>query len=100
MYINFWYPMTTTAELTDKPLKVRALGQDFVVFRDTQGKANCLANICTHRGGSLAGGKIKGDCIQCPYHGWQFDGEGNCKKIPSLGANATVPGRTSRSEAS
>ncbi|MBL8200015.1 MAG: aromatic ring-hydroxylating dioxygenase subunit alpha [Chromatiales bacterium] len=94
MYINFWYPMTTTAELTDKPLKVRALGQDFVVFRDTQGKANCLANICTHRGGSLAGGKVKGDCIQCPYHGWQFDGEGNCKKIPSLGSNATIPGRT------
>jgi phenylpropionate dioxygenase-like ring-hydroxylating dioxygenase large terminal subunit len=94
MYINFWYPMTTTAELTDKPLKVRALGQDLVVFRDTQGKAQCLANTCTHRGGSLAGGKIKGDCIQCPYHGWQFDGEGNCQKIPSLGANATIPGRT------
>ena len=94
MYINFWYPMATTAELTDQPRKVRALGQDFVVFRDSQGKARCLANTCTHRGGSLAGGKIKGDCIQCPYHGWQFNGEGECQKIPSLGAKANIPART------
>lgn len=94
MYINFWYPMATTAELTDKPLRVRALAQDFVVFRDAQGKAHCLANTCTHRGGSLAGGKVKGDHIECPYHGWQFTGAGQCKRIPSLGVNASIPGRT------
>ncbi|MDP2322415.1 MAG: aromatic ring-hydroxylating dioxygenase subunit alpha [Gammaproteobacteria bacterium] len=94
MYINFWYPMAAGNELTDQPRKVRALGQDFVLFRDTQGKAHCLANTCTHRGGSLAGGKVKGDCIQCPYHGWQFDGAGNCTRIPSLGSAASIPGRT------
>lgn len=94
MYINFWYPMAATDELTDQPLRVRALGQDFVVFRDTAGTAHCLANTCTHRGGALALGKVKGDCIQCPYHGWQFDGAGNCTKIPSLGSRASIPGRT------
>lgn len=95
MYINFWYPMATSEELeADKPLKVRAISQDFVVFRDTEGKAHCLSNTCTHRGGALASGKLRGDCIQCPYHGWQFDGEGNCKKIPSLGINAKIPART------
>jgi phenylpropionate dioxygenase-like ring-hydroxylating dioxygenase large terminal subunit len=52
MYINFWYPMATSEELQDKPLKVRALGQDFVVFRGEDGKAKCLSNTCTHRGGS------------------------------------------------
>lgn len=94
MYINFWYPMATSDELKDQPLKVRALGQDFVVFRDSQGRASCLSNTCTHRGGSLAGGKIRGDNVQCPYHGWQFDGSGSCRKIPSLGADAKIPGRT------
>ncbi len=94
MYINFWYPMATTEELKDKPLRVRALMQDFVVFRDSQGMAHCLSNTCTHRGGSLAGGKIVGDNVQCPYHGWQFSGEGHCKRIPSLGINASIPGRT------
>jgi phenylpropionate dioxygenase-like ring-hydroxylating dioxygenase large terminal subunit len=94
MYINFWYPMVTSEELTDQPVKVRALGQDFVVFRNADGNANCLSNTCTHRGGSLSGGKIKGDCIECPYHGWQFDGEGSCHRIPSLGPDASIPGRT------
>jgi phenylpropionate dioxygenase-like ring-hydroxylating dioxygenase large terminal subunit len=94
MYINFWYPMATTAELTDKPLRVRALAQDFVVFRDAEGKARCLSNTCTHRGGSLSGGKVVGGNVQCPYHGWQFDGAGQCKRIPSLGISASIPGRT------
>ena len=94
MYINFWYPMALSDELTDKPLKVRGLGQDFVVFRGEDGKAKCLSNTCTHRGGSLAGGKIAGDFIQCPYHGWEFDAEGCVKRIPSLGPNPKVPART------
>ena len=93
MYINFWYPMATTEELTDKPIKARGLGQDFVLFRDADGEAKCLSNTCSHRGGSLAGGKVLGDCIQCPYHGWQFDGEGACHKIPSLGKDGKVPAR-------
>jgi phenylpropionate dioxygenase-like ring-hydroxylating dioxygenase large terminal subunit len=94
MYINFWYPMATSEELQDKPLKVRALGQDFVVFRGEDGKAKCLSNTCTHRGGSLSGGKIKGNCIQCPYHGWEFDEEGCVNRIPSLGPNPKIPSRT------
>ena len=94
MYINFWYPMATTEDLTDQPLKVRALGQDFVVFRGEDGEAKCLSNTCTHRGGSLAGGKIAGNCIQCPYHGWEFDAEGCVQRIPSLGPNPKIPART------
>jgi phenylpropionate dioxygenase-like ring-hydroxylating dioxygenase large terminal subunit len=94
MYINFWYPMALGEELKDKPLRVRALTQDFVLFRDSQGKAQCLANTCTHRGGSLSNGKIKGDHVECPYHGWQFNGVGQCQRIPSLGVKAPIPGRT------
>ncbi len=93
MFINFWYPMALTEELTDRPLKVRCIGQDFVVFRSQDGDANCLSNTCTHRGGSLGHGKIKGNNIQCPYHGWQYDGEGACQKIPSLGPDAHIPAR-------
>ena len=93
MFINFWYPVVQSADLKEAPLRVRILAQDFVVFRDTGGNAKVLSNTCTHRGASLAGGKIRGDHIQCPYHGWQFDGGGVCRRIPSLGATAGIPGR-------
>ncbi len=83
MYINFWYPVCTAEELTDEPLQVKLLGLRFVAFRDSQGEARVLSDTCIHRGGSLGKGKVKGDCIECPYHGWQFNGAGQCEKIPS-----------------
>ena len=91
MYINFWYPAERSERLTDKPLHVRMLAQDLVLFRDAAGKAHCLANTCVHRGGSLSGGTIRDGNVQCPYHGWQFGGDGRCAKIPSLGSGGKVP---------
>ena len=93
MFINFWYPATKSEDLKEEPLQIQILGQDLVVFRDSTGRAHCLHNVCVHRGGSLAHGKRKGDCIECPYHGWQFDGDGKCTRIPSLGPDAKIPPR-------
>ena len=93
MYINEWYVMAQSEELTDQPLQVKALGQKFALFRDSHGNAHCLANVCVHRGGSLSSGKIKGDCLQCPYHGLQYDGDGICRFIPTLPEGATIPDR-------
>jgi phenylpropionate dioxygenase-like ring-hydroxylating dioxygenase large terminal subunit len=93
VFINFWYVAEESKNVTDQPVPVRMLGQDFVLFRDTAGTAHCLSNICIHRGGSLANGRRKGDCVECPYHGWRYDGAGVCRRIPSLGSNARVPGR-------
>ncbi len=94
MFINFWYAAEVSDKVTkDGPVHVKMLGQDFVLFRDTDGTAHCLSNVCVHRGGSLAHGKIKGDCVECPYHGWQFNGEGACTRIPSMGLDAKIPSR-------
>ncbi len=93
MFINFWYPAGRSTDVGEDPYHVKMLGQDFVVFRDGQGNPHCLSNVCVHRGGSLAHGKRKGDCIECPYHGWQFNGEGQCTRIPSMGPEAKIPSR-------
>ena len=93
MYINFWYPVCTTDELTgEAPLRVDLLGLRFVAFRDEAGAAHVLSDTCAHRGGSLGRGKVQGDCVECPYHGWRFDGEGRCVLIPSM-ADQTPPPR-------
>ena len=81
MYINFWYPMALSSEVTaEKPLRVKRLCLNFVVFRDQQGAAHVLADTCVHRGGSLGLGPMRGNAVACPYHGWQFGGDGRCVK--------------------
>jgi len=95
MFINFWYPAEESANLVaGQPLKVRMLGLQFVLWRDESGRARCVHNTCTHRGGSLGDGKVVGNCIQCPYHGWKFNGEGDCERIPSLGPIERIPRRS------
>lgn len=93
MFMNFWYPAEESKNVTNEPLKTQMLGLPFVLWRDESGKARCVSNICTHRGGSLGDGKVVGNCVQCPYHGWLFNGDGDCERIPSLGPLDKIPKR-------
>jgi phenylpropionate dioxygenase-like ring-hydroxylating dioxygenase large terminal subunit len=94
MYINFWYPVCPTTELTaGAPVRAQILGLPFVAFRDAEGQAHVLSDTCVHRGGALGAGKVAGGQLACPYHGWRFDGAGRCTLIPSLGEDASIPAR-------
>lgn len=94
MFINFWYPAIASHELTaERPARVQMLGRRFTLFRDADGQARCLADVCVHRGGSLGTGRMRNGQIACPYHGWRFDGSGRCTAIPSMGPGANIPPR-------
>jgi phenylpropionate dioxygenase-like ring-hydroxylating dioxygenase large terminal subunit len=85
MYLNFWYPICTTAELDEKsPQRADLLGVRVVAFRDNEGNACVLSDTCIHRGGALSEGKVVDGCITCPYHGWAYSGDGRCTSIPSM----------------
>ena len=60
------------------------LGENFAVFRTANGVASVLDAYCPHLGAHLGiGSRVVGDCVECPFHGWQFRGEdGQCMKIP------------------
>jgi phenylpropionate dioxygenase-like ring-hydroxylating dioxygenase large terminal subunit len=85
MLKNFWWPVEIADRVTSKPHPMTALGQKFVLWRDSKGEVHCLSDLCVHRGGSLAGGWLTADKddIVCPYHGWEFGGDGGCTKIPA-----------------
>lgn len=61
-------------------------GENFAVFRTADGKARITRAYCPHLGANLAvGGAVKGDCIECPFHKWRFDGAtGKCVSIPNV----------------
>jgi phenylpropionate dioxygenase-like ring-hydroxylating dioxygenase large terminal subunit len=94
MYINFWYPVALGKEVTNEaPLRVKILGLHFVAFRDGDGAAHVLADTCVHRGGALGNGSLHDGCVECPYHGWRFDGSGQCVRIPTLADDQKIPAR-------
>ncbi|MGF1486926.1 MAG: Rieske 2Fe-2S domain-containing protein [Prochloraceae cyanobacterium] len=89
---NCWYPISFIKDLpSDRPLGFSLYDEPFVIFRDGEGKLNCLQDRCSHRAAKLSKGQILDGKIECSYHGWQFDGEGKCTKIPQLPRSAKIP---------
>ena len=86
-----WFMVAKAADVGDKPLAVRFLGQDFALYRGKSGKAVLLDAYCPHMGTHLTknttsyviqDGQVEGDSIRCPYHAWRFGPDGKCDHIP------------------
>ncbi len=87
---NCWYPITFIQDIpSDRPLGFSLYDEPFVIFRDGDGKLACLQDRCSHRAAKLSEGQILDGKIECLYHGWQFDREGKCTKIPQLPSSWT-----------
>lgn len=91
MIKNYWYAISRSDLIRKHPLKIERFGIKMVLWRNSQGSLTCLEDRCAHRGTSLALGKVVGDCIECPYHGFQYNSQGACNRIPSNGSRAKIP---------
>ena len=81
-----WLPLCLSEEVLERdgaPVRARLLGEDLVVFRDTNGKLGVLGEYCLHRRASLSFGRNEECGLRCLYHGWKFDVEGNVIDMPS-----------------
>jgi phenylpropionate dioxygenase-like ring-hydroxylating dioxygenase large terminal subunit len=82
MLRRYWHPIAVAADIGRRPMKVRVLGEDLVLFRDLRGRPGLLYPRCAHRGTTLYYGRVEDDGIRCCYHGWLFDVEGHCLDQP------------------
>jgi nitrite reductase/ring-hydroxylating ferredoxin subunit len=89
---HYWQPIALVDELEGKrPVRpVRALGQDFVLFRDEQGRIGLLDRDCPHRNADLAFGRLEDGGLRCPFHGWLFDVTGKCLETPAEPEGSTL----------
>ncbi len=79
---RYWHPVGLSHDAGSTPRKVRALGEDLVLFRDGAGKPGLVHARCCHRGTTLYYGKVEDRGIRCCYHGWLFDTQGHCLEQP------------------
>jgi phenylpropionate dioxygenase-like ring-hydroxylating dioxygenase large terminal subunit len=64
--------------------KIRRLGEDWLLYRQSDGTVRMLADRCPHRGAPLSQGQHLGDRIACKYHGVQVDGTGTVTSVPGM----------------
>ena len=86
MMRRYWIPACLSEEIEaadGAPLRVRLLGLDLVLFRDTEGRLGALDEHCPHRRASLSYGRNEENGLRCLYHGWKIDVEGNVVDMPS-----------------
>ncbi|MEB3356974.1 MAG: aromatic ring-hydroxylating dioxygenase subunit alpha [Synechococcales bacterium] len=88
---RFWYPVMPLALLAEQPQPFQLLGQKIVLWLDADGRAVAAADRCCHRSAQLSRGSVQDGHIVCPYHGWVFDGSGQCLKVPQLGEDDPIP---------
>ena len=88
---DYWHPVAFSEEIEeDKPLATTLLDERIVVCR-LGGQPRAFYDLCIHRGTPLSLGWIENDEIVCAYHGWSYNAEGKCTRIPSVPENHPIP---------
>ena len=92
MIPNQWYAIFESSEIKKgKIIGVMRMGEKMVAWRNHQGELSVMIDKCPHRGVALSVGKLVGDCLQCPFHGFEYDTSGTCTLVPAIGRNAEPP---------
>jgi len=80
---KFWQPVALSREIeAGKAMPLRIMEEKFTLYRGETDTAHVVGYRCAHRATQLSTGWVKDDCIQCMYHGWTYDGDGNCVARP------------------
>lgn len=81
---NHWFAVAFVSKLgPEDKVPFELFGQAWVLFRDSEGRPACVLDECAHRGCPLSLGQVVDGNLVCPYHGWRFNGKGECTKMPS-----------------
>jgi 5,5'-dehydrodivanillate O-demethylase len=80
---RFWQPVYRAQDLpAGRAMPIQIMGEAFTLYRGESGTPYLVDSACGHRGTQLSVGWVEQDCIRCRYHGWMFDGHGQCVEQP------------------
>ena len=80
---RFWQPVYRVEDLAAEQMRpIQIMSEKFTLYRGESGVAHVVAFRCAHRGTQLSTGWVEGDCVRCRYHGWKYEGSGQCVEQP------------------
>src|SRR5687768_14650181 len=86
VFRRYWIIAGLTRDVPEpdcSPVRVRLLGEDLLLWRDTNGRVSLMAEKCAHRRASLFYGRNEECGLTCIYHGWKYDVDGNVLDTPA-----------------
>ena len=84
LVLNRWYAIFSAHELRPgRTLAGKRLGLDLVAWRDAEGALRLAVDRCPHRQVQLSPGRVVDGCLECPFHGFRFNGAGACTSVPA-----------------
>ncbi|MFA5549894.1 MAG: Rieske 2Fe-2S domain-containing protein [Porticoccaceae bacterium] len=86
---HWWIPAAISRTLVadGAPQRVRLFGENYVVYRATNGKVGFIDEACPHRGASMALARNEDNGLRCIYHGWKFSVDGVTVEVPTQPQN-------------
>jgi phenylpropionate dioxygenase-like ring-hydroxylating dioxygenase large terminal subunit len=90
LFTRTWVPVCLGSDIAGPGdyTVVEVAGRSIIVCRNGSGELRAHHNVCRHRGARLCDGAGKTErLLHCPYHGWAYDLDGNCRATPHF-----VPG--------
>lgn len=89
---NYWYAIAWAKDLkAGQVMPVKVWNQKFAVYRTASGELGAMDDACPHKGVEMHRGKVVGENLACRYHGWEFDNQGDCQRIPYLPPTQKLP---------
>jgi len=91
-----WHPVALSEEVAKPdcaPIRLKVMGEDLLLFRDSNGNTGLIEPFCAHRGADLFFGRNEECGIRCIYHGWKYDIHGNCIDMPNVPKDAAYHGK-------
>jgi len=89
---GFWHPVALSADVGEKPVSATLLDEELVLWR-SGGDIVAFRDLCVHRGSKLSLGRVERGEIVCSYHGWTYDRDGVCVRIPAVPGDRAIPAR-------
>jgi phenylpropionate dioxygenase-like ring-hydroxylating dioxygenase large terminal subunit len=87
---NRWYILGTSDLVSREPVALKVLGEELVLWRDDSGAPHLFPDTCAHRRARLSKGFIADGRLRCAYHGWEYDGTGQCRSVPTQGGECQL----------